>query len=162
LRGSLRRCSVSSSGRVRLLLDSTYLLPVVGVDVEGVEGALRILERGYRLGKFELYYTPFNLLEIIGKLSKLDKVDAGRVRLGLRALEESFRLVVPGVEAYMLALELRRRGFRDLIDLLLYATARVEGLRFLTRDEPLLRFLQTAGVDVSVVVGEEELEKLLE
>jgi len=55
------------------------------VDVEGVESVLRVLERGYRLGRFELYYTPFNLLEIIGKIARLD-YDAERVRLGLRAL----------------------------------------------------------------------------
>ena len=130
------------------------------MDVEGVESVLRVLERGYRLGRFELYYTPFNLLEIIGKIARLD-YDAERVRLGLRALEEAFRIVVPRMEAYIIALELRRRGFRDLIDLTLYATAKTEELMFLTRDKPLMRFLEEVGADTSVILPDEQLEALL-
>ena len=56
----------------------------------------------------------------------------------------------------MKALELRRRGFRDLIDLLLYATALTNGVLFLTRDAQLLRFLAEEGEDVCVVLLEEE------
>ncbi len=34
-----------SSGKLRVLLDSTYLLPIVGVRVEGIEEALIVLKK---------------------------------------------------------------------------------------------------------------------
>ncbi len=148
---------MSSSGeRIRLLLDTTYLLPIVGVWVEGVEEALLVLEKLYRSKRLEAFYTPFNLLEMIAKLSKME-VDARRVKLGLRSIRESFRVTHPTPSGYLLALQLRRRGFRDLIDLLLYATARSRGLRLLTRDKSLVSFLEKNGEDLKHVMLEEEL-----
>jgi len=46
------------------------------------------------------------------------------------------------------ALELKKRGFRDAIDLLLYLTAKDNGLLFLTYDAELVRFLKDVGEDV--------------
>ncbi|ABM81172.1 PIN domain-containing protein [Hyperthermus butylicus] len=147
---------MSSSGeRIRILLDTTYLLPIVGIDVEGVEEALRVLERLYRLGRAEIYYTPFNILEIVGKLSKTS-YDRKRVRLGLASIRETFRVTHPTVTGYLRALELRRKGFKDLIDLLLYETSRTRRLGFLTRDLSLIRFLEEVGEDTANIIYEED------
>ncbi len=146
---------MTSSERIRVLLDTTYLLPIVGVHVEGVEAALEMLGRLYRAGRLEAYYTPFNLLEIAGKLSRI-KVNVERVRQGLKAIRESFHITHPTVSGYLRALMLKRRGFRDLIDLLLYATARTRRLLFLTRDTELLGFLKRVGEDTSMVILEDE------
>lgn len=162
-RRSLRRCSVNSSKSrvVKILLDTTYLLPVVGIDVEGIERPLTILKKLREEGKIEVYYTPFSILEILGKLSKID-FDRERVEMGLKAIRESFRVTHPTVKGYMKALKLRRKGFRDLIDLLLYTTSRTRRLNFLTRDRDLIEFLKKVGEDVDNVVYEEELEKFVE
>ncbi len=62
----------SKSRVVKILLDTTYLLPVVGIDVEGIERPLTILKKLREEGKIEIYYTSFSILEILGKLSKID------------------------------------------------------------------------------------------
>ena len=156
MRGSLRRCSVRSSGKLRILLDSTYILPVVGVEVEGLREALVALRELRRERKAKFYYTPFNILEVLGKLAKLS-YDANIVAAGLSAIEEEFELAHPTIKGYLKALELRRRGFSDLIDLLLYVTAVTRGLLLLTRDESLIKFLESHGEDVESILSEEEL-----
>ena len=143
--------SSSRAERLRLLLDTTYLLPIVGVD--GVEPVLEALARLYNGGLLEAYYTPFNLLELVGKVSKL-RYDPEVVEKGLTLIHEKLAALEPGVEAYMLALRLRARGFPDLIDLLLYATAATRNVKLLTRDDKLLRFLEEAGEDTSCVIHE--------
>ena len=155
-RESLRRCSVRSSGKLRILLDSTYILPIVGVEVEGLREALAALRELRRERRAKFYYTPFNILEVLGKIAKLD-YDASIVAAGLSAIEEELELTYPTVEGYLKALELRRRGFRDLIDLLLYATAVTRGLLLLTRDECLIQFLESQGESVKSILSEEEL-----
>jgi hypothetical protein len=50
------------------------------------------------------------------------------------------------------ALELKKRGLRDVMDLLLYLTAKDSGLLFLTYDVELTKFLVSVGEDVSNIV----------
>jgi hypothetical protein len=50
------------------------------------------------------------------------------------------------------ALELRRRGFDDVIDLLLYLTAKDNNLLFLTLDRVLVDFLESVGEDTSMII----------
>lgn len=52
----------------------------------------------------------------------------------------------------MRALELKKRGLRDVMDLLLYLTAKDSGLLFLTYDVELTKFLVSVGEDVSNIV----------
>jgi len=139
-------------------LDTTYLLPIIGVYVDNAEKPLSILEKLYRSGAVEIFYTPFSLLEIVGKLSKL-KYDKRRVEIGLKAIRSRFKMVTPTTRGYVKALELRRKGFRDLIDLLLYTTSKTRGLLLLTRDAALVEFLKTVGEDTSNIVLEEAFVK---
>jgi len=144
---------VRSSAKLRLLLDTTYILPILGVEVEGVEGALEALRRLKRRKQVEIYYSCYSILEATWKLARLG-YDASVVETGLSLVVEEFGLLHPTPEGYLKALELRRRGFRDLIDLMLYATALSNGALFLTRDVQLLRFLAEEGEDVSIVLFE--------
>ncbi|AEM39033.1 hypothetical protein Pyrfu_1170 [Pyrolobus fumarii 1A] len=64
---------MSSSKKLRILLDTTYLLPMVGVRVRGVEPTPEVLQRLWERGVLEAYYTPFNILELLGKVSRLDQ-----------------------------------------------------------------------------------------
>ena len=150
---------MKSSRKLKLLLDSTYLLPIVGVEVEGIEEALIFLKRLRDEEKAEYYYTPFNLFEIIGKLSRLN-YDVNRVTIGLTAIEEEFKLIQPTRQAYLKALTLRAKGYRDLIDLLLYTTSQTSDIIFLTRDYTLIKFLKENHEDISKILDEKKfLEK---
>jgi len=141
---------------MKILLDTTYLLPIVGVDVVGVEQALRVLKKLRDRGVAEYYYTQYNILEILGKLGRI-RYDVERVTIGLLAIEEGFKQVEPSLKGWLKALELRSKGYKDLIDLLLYATSLTHNLIFLTRDKQLIEFLKKNNENVDLVMYEEEL-----
>ena len=148
-----------SSSPLEILLDTTYLLPVLGIEISEVRDVLRALEVLYERNEVVLFYSPFSLLEALGKISKMPH-DIDRVRSGLSAIVESgvFRIALPSLDGYVEALIGRVRGFRDLIDLLLYVTARDNAIRFLTRDEELIEFVEGAGGEVEVFLSEKELK----
>lgn len=143
------------SARLGLLLDTTYILPVLGVEVEGVERVLEALQRLRRRREVEIYYSCYSILEALWKLAKLG-YDLEVVRRGLSLVEEDFRQAHPTLEGYLKALELRRRGFPDLIDLLLYTTALSNGILFLTRDKHLHEFLSEEGEETGAILLEED------
>jgi len=146
---------MSYSGKTRILLDTTYLLPIVGVDVEGVEKVMVILRRLRDRGAVELYYTELSIFEIVGKLSRTG-FDRERVELGLVSIKEWFAEAKPTLKAWLKALELKRKGFRDLIDLLLYTTSLTNNIMFLTRDKELVEFLESIGENTGNIMLEEE------
>ena len=146
---------MSFSDKLKVLLDSTYLLPIVGVEVENVSKALRVLRKLRKLGMLEVYYTPFNIVEILGKISKM-RYDRNIVLKGLTLIEEEFKLTYLTAEGYMKALELKSKGFKDLIDLLLYTTSLTRNLKFLTRDAALIDFLRNLGERMENLVYEED------
>ena len=143
----------------KILLDSTYLLPIVGIAVKDVEEILKVLERLYRADAIELYYTHFNILEIMGKLSRT-WYEVETVKMGLRSIMENFRQASPTYQSYVKALQLKSIGFRDLIDLLLYTTSVDNGLQLLTRDRKLWEFVKKTGEGESkAIILEEEFLK---
>ncbi|MET1159480.1 MAG: PIN domain-containing protein [Thermoprotei archaeon] len=150
---------MKSSDKLRILLDSTYLLPILGVEVAGLEDTLRILAEISRANRAEFYYTPFNILEVMGKIAKT-RYDREVVSKGLRLIVEEFIEITPTCEGYLKALELRRKGFKDLIDLLLYSTALTRNLLFLTRDRELIEFLEGIGEKTHNILIEEKLEEI--
>ena len=150
---------MSSSGKVRILLDTPYLLPILGVEVVGTARVLEILKRLSLSGEIDIYYSPFSLFEALGKISKL-KYDPEVVEQGLAAILEEFKPSLPSARAYMKALELKKRGFSDLVDLLLYATALANRLKLLTRDRELVEFLEKHGEDaVSIILEDAFVEE---
>ena len=76
-----------SSLKTRILVDTTYLLPVLGVEVKGVRRALERIRELYERNRVELYYSPFSILEALGKISKT-RYDPLRVEGGLIAIIE--------------------------------------------------------------------------
>ncbi len=56
----------------------------------------------------------------------------------------------------MKALELRRKGYKDIIDLLLYTTSKTRKLSFLTRDRELVKFLKETGESMNNILYKEE------
>lgn len=142
----------------KVLLDSTYLLPILGISVENTEKVLKVLGELYMKGSIEIYYTCFNFLEIIWKLSKID-YNEKIVSMGIQSITENFKHIDPTVQSYLKALRLKSKGFRDLIDLILYAVAESNGLKLLTRDKELWKFIKSAGEKIEVILLEENFLK---
>ncbi len=149
---------MNSLDKIKLLLDSTYLLPIVGVEVEGTKRVLMLLKKLRSLGILEIYYTPFNIIEILGKISKM-KYDPSIVSMGLKLIKEEFRQTQPTIDGYTKALKLKTKGFRDLIDLLLYTTSLTQNIEFLTRDKTLINFLKENKEDIKNIIYEEDFIK---
>jgi predicted nucleic acid-binding protein len=137
---------------MKVLLDTTFMLPMVGVSVKGI--ASEVLNKLWQLrrsGEVELFYTEFNLLEILWVLSKLN-YELPIVERGLKSIEKNMVKTQPKYSSLLKALELRKKGFHDVIDLLLYLTAKDNELLFLTYDAELKRFLEGVGEDVSIII----------
>jgi predicted nucleic acid-binding protein len=137
---------------MKVLLDTTFMLPMVGVSVKGI--ASEVLNKLWQLrrsGEVELFYTELNLLEILWVLSKLN-YELPIVERGLKSIEKNMVKTQPKYSSLLKALELRKKGFHDLIDLLLYLTAKDNELLFLTYDAELKRFLEGVGEDVSIII----------
>jgi len=142
----------------KILLDSIYLLPIVGVDVEGIGEIMSILKMLRERRGIEYYYTSFNILEIIGKLGKT-RYDEERIYIGLSSIKEEFNLIHPTIKSYIKALKLKATGFKDLIDLLLYTTSLTNNIPLLTRDIHLIEFLKEHGETIDNIIYEKELVK---
>jgi hypothetical protein len=145
---------MNSSSKAGILIDTSYLLPILGVEVVGVTKVLEILKRILLSGEIDIYYSPFSLFEALGEVSRLN-YDPEIVEQGLIAILEEFKVSLPNTQAYMKALELKKKGFRDLIDLLLYTSALANKLRFLTRDRELIEFLEKHEEDTTSILPED-------
>jgi len=130
---------------MRVLLDTSFLLPSVGVQVAGTGEVLKKLKEEGN----EFYYSNFNLLEILWVLISLERrgvrINMQAVETGLRSIAHSYRRAMEEVGIFPQALDLRRAGHTDMIDCLLYAISLKEDLTFLTFDFELREFLSTKG-----------------
>ena len=153
------RKGILGRSKPRLLVDTTFLLPALGIDVE--ENALSAISLFHR---FEINYLEVGLLEALWKVLKLVPEDRlSRVELGLRAIRRSYHLISPSSEALIRAIIIYRDGQGDYIDALHYTTARVEGIPFLTMDLGLIDFLRRRGYEVEgIVYTPDNVIKLLE
>ncbi len=150
-----------------ILLDSTYLLPVFGVGVEGVNEADLLKLRDLALdGHVEIHYSPISLMEVISKVAREAVRKGGglkqeEVEAAVRIIEESeyMKPAHPDPQAYALAYRMKLLGHNDMIDNLLYATATVHGLTFITMDRKLKNFIKQKGIKGSKVLTHHELLK---
>jgi PIN domain nuclease of toxin-antitoxin system len=147
--------------RNKLLLDTSYLLPILGIEIKGIQEAFEKIEKNYEKEKEKLYFTRISLFEALGKISKI-AFDEKRVQQGLQAILESEIIieVITPVEAYLSAMKLKKKGFKDFIDLLLFETARTNKMQMLTRDKTLLQFITDNTKEKKWILTEKEfLEK---
>jgi len=150
----------------KVLLDSTFLLPTLGIMVEDVEDEeLRLMIR--LRDRVEYYCLNHSLIEVLGKVARCivrDPHVLDIIKIGLRSLLESgtYRWINPNVRASLIALELRVKGHRDMIDNMLYAAAMTGNMYLLSKDDALLRFLKNNSYDTSFIVQVKELVKILE
>ena len=114
---NIRRGMLGRS-KPRLLVDTAFLLPALGIDFE--DGALSAISLFHR---FEINYLTVGLFEALWKVLKLVPEDRlGRVELGLRAIRRSYHLISPSSEALIRAMIIYRDGHGDYIDALMLFT----------------------------------------
>lgn len=152
---------------MRVLLDSTYLLPIFGIEVVGLTvNDYRVLKRMVRKGVLTLYYSPISWVEIVGKIAR-EIMAAGKggfrtdlaqdmVKAALDSITRSGVLqeVVPTARDLELALKMRLLGHRDVIDNLLYSMAFNNRMIFLSMDRALRDFVEEnkgEGLDPGII-----------
>jgi PIN domain nuclease of toxin-antitoxin system len=110
---------------MKLLLDTTYLLPAIGVAIGDIpdDAVVRVLERGH-----EVYVSEISFFELAAKGAKyvtVGELSAERVSKGMRALVYDERL--RGIPAYetsvLLAAFTLRRRMNDFIDCIILSSA---------------------------------------
>jgi PIN domain nuclease of toxin-antitoxin system len=142
-----------------VLLDTSFLLPTLGVAVKEVATVdLESIRSASKKARFHCSYASFvEILGLVGKESR--KVDTKAVSTGVNSLLGSglYEWTNPSPRAIQLALELRTKGHKDNIDNILYATAADSKMLFLSLDEELKRFLTRNGYDTGLMVKAGEL-----
>ena len=130
---------------MRILLDTSFLLPSLGVEVTGAAEALEDLESN------DFYYSKFSILECSWIFISLERkkvaIDMETIEIGLYSIERSYRRVIENAEVFIEALKLRRAGHTDFLDCLLYAISLKEGLKFLSFDAELKKFVRKKGFE---------------
>jgi predicted nucleic acid-binding protein len=119
---------------MKILIDTSFILPALGVDV-GERVASLIKE----FRNHEIYFTELSLLEALWVIRRLMRegvnVDLKLVKVGLKSVMNTYRLLKVPTSAYVNAL--RETGHNDMIDLLLYYTAKAYNLKLLSLDRRL-------------------------
>ena len=148
----------------RILLDTSYLLPLFGIDVE-IDGLKENFPKV--LKKFEVYYSPVSLIEtkfIILRLLKdgINLLEDYRVGLDSILAEDLFKptpLTNSEIEEVADRL-LIDKGLKDYFDRMIYATAVVFKLALVTEDRKLTEIASNYSLKPPKVYSWKTLLKL--
>lgn len=151
--------------RLRVLFDTSYLLPVFGVAVDGIgDEDLERLGGLIESGAVEPYMAEIQFVEIAGKLARLAMrlgLDYGSVldalEAGYKRLTRELGILYLDPSVLRLAAMLRLQGHRDMFDNLLYAMAKEKGMLLLTVDEAFKGFLEKHGHETGILVDHHTL-----
>ena len=150
-----------------VLLDSTFLLPTLGVKVPQISDS-DLSELAKLRSKTRLFCIYQSLVEVMGKVgreytSTSEENVPEIVEEGLRSLLESdlYTWTSPSIEALMDAVEMRRKGHKDMIDNMLYSTASNLGMLFLSIDIDLVKFLEENHYSTNAIVNIKKLHSLV-
>ena len=133
-----------------VIVDTSYLLPLFGIDVKTKIKLEEILEE---YGK--VYYNPISLIEakwVMYRIVKRGLISLKEARSdyreGLEALLRDRRFIqtqLTSPEVEDIADELEDMGLKDYFDRLIAATAIVNDFKFLTEDRELIRLLKDSN-----------------
>jgi len=142
----------------KILVDTTFLLPALGISVE--EEAEEIIPY---FRKLNVYYLEVGLLEAMWKIIKIvprDKLE--RIRVGVEAIRSTYNLLEPPPKAYVEAIKIYHEGHKDYIDTLHYTTAKNTNTPLLTIDYEFIEFLRKHNYEIEkIVLTPRELVRLL-
>ena len=138
----------SNPPRPRVLLDTSFILPSLGIEVSHeVSKGLKMLAES----KAEIHYSRFSILEslwVAARAIRNPASDFEDFRLGLRSVMESgrYRQTEEDSEVFNEALRLYMLGHKDMVDNILYTTSIKFDLKFLTVDSELKEFTRQKGL----------------
>ena len=146
------------------MVDSTYLLPSLGISVKGIEAEDIQLISKFRESVEYCYPAPL-LVELVAKAAKeaskreLKSLPEEAVE-GLKALLAGLGVAVelPEPNGLVLAAELWIKGHRDIMDNMAYAHAVKTQAYFMTLDEAFGRFLSEKGYASDVLITHRNLK----
>lgn len=148
------------------MVDSTYLLPSLGISVKGLE--VEDIQLISKLRESVEYCYPAPLLvELVAKAArealkkKLKSLPEEAVE-GLKALLAGLGVAVelPEPNGLVLAAELWIKGHRDIMDNMAYAHAVKTQAYFMTLDEAFRHFLSEKGYALDVVITHRNLKNV--
>lgn len=148
---------------LRVVVDSTYLLPVFGIGVKGLSDEdILELRRLAVESVVEFYCVSVVWSELIGKVCReMEKHGVSDVDLGLAVKSlfnpRFYRWIKPGPKSVMLAFKIRSLGHVDNIDNILYATAYTRKMLFMSMDMGFKEFLRSKGFNVEIFKTHREL-----
>ncbi len=139
----------NSRNTQKILLDTSFLLPTLGFEVEP-EVTRALSKIGGK--SYQLFYSDLSLLEcswIVARQIKRGNYPGPIFRLRLLSITKSqaYERVIMSHEDYLTALEFFQEGHTDMIDNLLYAVALRNQFQFLTIDNELSRFITEKKIE---------------
>ncbi len=141
----------------KLLVDTSFLLPAMGVDLEK-----EILEAIECFRMVEVHYLEVSILEAMWKIAKVVPIgELDLVKEGIEAITETYKRVSPPPEAYVAAYKLYHEGHRDYIDNLLYTTSQELNLLLLRMDREFIAFLGEKGLSLGNILTPDGLKRML-
>ena len=125
---------------MKLLLDTTYLLPAIGISVKGIprDAVLKLLQANY-----EIYINDITIFEISAKGAKYiieERLIAERVSKGIRSIvydEKIKKTRIHETPTLHIAFKLRRL-LSDFIDCIITSSALNTCNTLITEDEDIL------------------------
>ena len=143
-----------------IIVDTTYLLPIVGLRVKGLSRE----DYEYILENYRLFYPTLLLTELSAVIvkqarkKKLEKLPKQAVE-GLNSIIylEVINLVPLDGEDLRIVYKLSKLGWRDIFDSILYATAIRLDMRVLTMDEKFKNFLKEKGLKYELLISHKQL-----
>jgi len=147
----------SKQTTLKLLLDTTFILPSLGVDVG--QDVLKGLEKLAHI-EADIYCSRFSILEalwVAAKLSGSGNFNAESFRQGLRSILDSGRYmkVEEDSEIFNEALRLHMLGHKDMIDNMLYTSSTRLNLKLLTLDTELKEFIRNKGLNDTLILPDQ-------
>ena len=143
----------NNQGTQKILLDTSFLLPTLGIEVER-EVVQAISRIDYE--QTQLLYSEWSLLEstwVAIRLMKQKKFEESVYRRGLLSITKThvYHTITMDSDDYLTALSFFQKGHSDMIDNLLYAAALREECKFLTIDEEFSRFISKNGLENAIL-----------
>lgn len=142
------------SGVDSLILDTSFILPYVGIKVKEVDSEIFTQFKSVKL------YYPYALIpELIGVIFKvsmrmgLEKIpNNALIRFNTIIYGGDIRLITPKSEDIEMAYNLVKKGLKDLFDALLYSTSIRTDIKIITGDRRLVEFLRENGLETRNII----------
>lgn len=137
------------AGLSELIIDTSFLLPLVGIKVKGIQDEL--------LEGRAIYYPNLMLTELLAVIFKeakklrLDKVPEEAMK-GLIYVLSNVKLIPIEELEIETIYEILNKGWKDIFDAILYTAYKSTKIPLITMDKSFYNFLKEKGIDAKGVI----------